>query len=148
VQERFLNNLYSKERATATQDVDAASTEYDYVKSLLQITTHITKFLSCSVEERLTDMAFRADKLDPTMRDEHVNRVSRVYLESNISAAICLLLEAMTETNGYSPVYDNFPASIKTLSQDQGGITLGILTELNHTDSQASTKGSSSQYDL
>jgi hypothetical protein len=35
----------------------------------------------------------------------------------------------MTETHGSSPIYDNFPESVKTLSYDQGGILLGILTE-------------------
>ena len=104
VQERFLNNLYTKERRSATEDVDAASTEHDCVMSLLQVTSQITKFLCCSMEKRHTDVAFRANKTYPTMREEHVNRVSRVYQESNISVAVGPLLQTMTKTHGSSPV--------------------------------------------
>ena len=65
----------------------------------------------------------------PSMWEDHVNMVSRVYQEANISAVLGPLLQAMTETHGNSPTFDNFPESDKTISQDQGGILLGILTE-------------------
>ena len=92
MQERYLNHLYSQERASATQDVDSSSTEHDYIKSLLQTSSHITKFLCASMEERLIDVAFRSDKMDPTMKAEHVDRVARVYQECNIIASIGPLL--------------------------------------------------------
>ena len=129
MQERYLNHLYSQERASATQDVDSSSTEHDYIKSLLQTSSHITKFLCASMEERLIDVAFRSDKLDPTMKAEHVSRVARVYQECNIIASIGPLLESMIKDHGASPVYTDFPASIRTLIQDQGGILINILTD-------------------
>ena len=91
------------------------------------------------MEDRLIDVALRADKQDPTKKSEHMDRVARVYQESNIIASIGPLLEIMITDHGTSPVYDAFPASIKTLTQDQGGILINILTDDDFFEEKWST---------
>ena len=100
VQEAYLNHLYSQERHSATQEVDTAATEHDYVKSLLQISNPISKFLYSALEERLNDIAYRSDKDDPSMRDDHV---TRLYQEANINALVGPMIHTLAETHGNSP---------------------------------------------
>ena len=100
----------------------------------------ITKFLYSALEERLTDVAYRADKDDPTMMDDNIGRATRVYQEANISAVVGPLLHALAETHGSSPTYDSFPASVRALSQVIGGIFLGILKDEGFFEVKWSTK--------
>ena len=74
------------------------------------------------------------------MRDDQIGRVSRVYQEANISTVVGSLIHALAETNGSSPTYDFFPASVSALSQDMGGILLGILTDEVFFEDKWSTK--------
>ena len=98
----------------------------------------ITKFLYSALEERLTDVAYRADKDDPTMMDDNIGRATRVYQEANISAVVGPLLHALAETHGSSPT--SFPARVSALSLDMGGIFLGILTEEGLFEDKWATK--------
>ena len=68
VQEDFINNLYRKERRAATEDVDAAVTSHNYVRSLLQNSGTITKVLSNALEDRMTDVSSGDNKMDPPCR--------------------------------------------------------------------------------
>ena len=103
VQEAYLNHLYTQERHFATQEVDAAITEHDYRKSLLQVSSSISKFLCSALEERLNDLAYRSDKDNPSMRDDHVSRVTRVYQEANISAVVSPMIHTLAETHCNRP---------------------------------------------
>ena len=104
--------------------MDAAVTSHDYMRSLFQNARTITKVLSNALEDRMTDVSLRADKMDPTIQSDHIGRIKRVYQEANISGTVGTMLQTLAVTHGTSPIYSSFSGGVREAFKKKTGNSL------------------------
>ena len=129
VQEHFINNTLKEERRTAKESTEEDDREHNYLRSLLTLANPLHKFLSTNLESRRLDVAYGAEKEDPSLTSEHKDKVARAIEDSNLMGFLVPMIQKVKRTNGDSPIYDTFAAAIAVLGKELISTALPQLEE-------------------
>ena len=129
VQEHFINNTLKEERRTAKVSTEEDDREHNYLRSLLTLANPLHKFLSSNLESRLLDVAYGAEKEDPSLTSEHKDKVARALEDSNLTGFLVPMIQKVKRANGDSPIYDTFAAAIAELGKELISTALPQLEE-------------------